>query len=126
MGRIVFRFQFGFSGRSLRLWQASGPFRGSLAGRRTVLRIRAVIIFLLGKSTSSLAGPCAAGSLRSYVDLGQGGCTFAGLLFNNFDYTPSADGASEIPASDVTVGLISSEPRLRADVLGLGRDGSGT
>jgi len=79
----------------------------SVAAHRTALRVLAVIIFLLGKSTLSLAAPCAAGSLESYIDLEQGGCTFAGLLFNNFVYTPSADGAgvTEIPASDVTVGF---------------------
>lgn len=78
---------------------------GSVAARRTALRILALIVFLLGKSALSLAAPCAAGSLQSYIDLEQGGCTFAGLTFKNFDYTPSADNATEIPASDITVGF---------------------
>jgi PEP-CTERM motif len=80
---------------------------GFIAAHRIVLRVLAVIVFVLGKSTLSFAAPapCAAGSLQSYIDLEQGGCTFDGLLFNNFDYTPSADNATEIPASDITVGF---------------------
>jgi hypothetical protein len=78
----------------------------SAAARRTALRVLAVIIFLLGKSALSLAAPCVGGSLQSYIDLEQGGCTSNGLLFNNFTYEPSAGGgATEIPASDVTVGF---------------------
>jgi hypothetical protein len=68
------------------------------------LRVLVVVGFLLGGSTLSLAAPCGAGSLQSYIDLEQGGCTIGGLLFNNFDYTPSADTVAEIPASEVAVG----------------------
>jgi hypothetical protein len=74
------------------------------AVRWTVIRLIAVIAFLLGTPALSMAAPCGAGSLQSYIDLEQGGCTIGGLLFNNFDYTPSADLVAEIPASDVTVG----------------------
>jgi hypothetical protein len=80
-----------------------------LSGRgahRVLFRILAVVIFVFGKSTLSLAAPCVGGNLQSYIDLEQGGCTSNGLLFNNFNYEPSAeDGATEIPAMDVTVGF---------------------
>jgi hypothetical protein len=84
----------------------SGTLMSSAAAHRTALRVLAVIIFLIGKSTLSLAAPCVGGNLQSYIDLEQGGCTSNGLLFNNFTYEPSAeDGATEIPATDVTVGF---------------------
>jgi hypothetical protein len=84
----------------------SGALMSSAAAHRTALRVLAVILFLLGKSALSLAAPCVGGSLQSYIDLEQGGCTSNGLLFNNFTYEPSAgDGATEIPASGVTVGF---------------------
>ena len=83
----------------------SGALVSSAAAHRTALRVLAVIIFLLGKSALSLAAPCVGGSLQSYIDLEQGGCTPT-LLFNNFTYEPRAgDGATEIPAPDVTVGF---------------------
>lgn len=75
------------------------------AVRWTLIRLMAFIAFVLGAPTASLAAPCAGGTLESYIALGAGGCTFAGMLFNNFEYTPSADNATEIPSSDVTVGF---------------------
>jgi PEP-CTERM motif len=70
---------------------------------RIALRILAVILFLVGKSTLSLAAPCTAGTLQDYIDLELGGCTVGNLRFYNFDYEPSADDATEIPADGVTV-----------------------
>ena len=73
------------------------------ATRLTLLRLLAVFVFVLGKSTLSLAAPCGAGTMQDYVNLGGGGCTINSLKFSNFSYTPSADGPPEIGAKDVNV-----------------------
>jgi hypothetical protein len=61
---------------------------------------RTLLLLLLFASVSLVvqATPCVSGAtLASYIALGSGGCTFEGLLFNNFDYTNPASGGGVSP-----------------------------
>ena len=68
----------------------------------------AAMAFLLSVVPSqSYADQCGTQSLqnlRSYINLGAGGCTFNDLKFSNFTYDNSG-GTEQIKAADITVGL---------------------
>jgi hypothetical protein len=70
---------------------------------KRVLSITMVV--LMGCGLLSATPPtCVAGTLASYIALGAGGCTSAGVTFANFSYTAAAGGgAPTIRANQITV-----------------------
>jgi hypothetical protein len=71
---------------------------------------RTLLLVLLYACVSLVvqATPCVSGgTLDSYIGLGAAGCTFDGLLFNNFAYTNTASGGGVSPdATGVKVDTI--------------------
>jgi hypothetical protein len=66
------------------------------------------------------AAPCVSGAkLDSYIALGAGGCTFDGLLFNNFGYTNPASGGGVSPdSSGVEVDTVMQGPEAGLEFVG--------
>jgi hypothetical protein len=57
--------------------------------------------FLMLCQVLSAAPMCMTGTLQSYIDLGAGGCTFAGATFAHFTYAPAS--TTGVPADKITV-----------------------
>jgi hypothetical protein len=90
---------------------------------------RTLLIFLLFACVSLVAqaAPCVSGaSLASYIALGAGGCTFDGLLYNNFGYTnPSSGGGISPDASGVEVDTAVAGPESGLDFVASWLAGTG-
>jgi hypothetical protein len=73
------------------------------------------------------AAPCVSGAtLASYISLGAGGCTFDGLLFNNFGYTnPSSGGGISPDSTGVEVDTVVSGPEAGLEFVASWLAGSG-
>jgi len=73
------------------------------------------------------AAPCVSGAtLDSYIGLGAGGCTFDGLLFNNFGYTnPSSGGGTSPDAAGVEVDTVVQGPEAGLEFVASWLAGSG-
>jgi hypothetical protein len=88
---------------------------------------RTLLLLLLFASVSLVvqATPCVSGAtLASYIALDSGGCTFSGMLFNNFGYTnPSSGGGASPDAGGVDVDLISG-PEAGLEFVGTWEAGS--
>lgn len=77
------------------------------AVRRSVTRMSAAALLLLGMTSVGFAADCVTGTLTSYAALGVAGCTIGNLSFGDFASNLQGPTASEItvtPVSDPTFG----------------------